>query len=82
MRWALTSSERCFRRVLLSATLALETRDGSRQSAVAYCSYPVAAEVERVVEQALSSAGLERLSVARRILESIEREAGEEVERG
>jgi putative addiction module component (TIGR02574 family) len=41
----------------------------------------MAAEVERVVEQALSLPGMERLSVARRILESIEPEAGEEVER-
>jgi putative addiction module component (TIGR02574 family) len=48
---------------------------------VAYYSYPVATEVERVVELALSLPGQERLSVARRILESIEPEAGEEVER-
>ena len=41
----------------------------------------MAAELERVVEQALSLPGLERLSVARRILESVEPEAGEEVER-
>ena len=41
----------------------------------------MAAEVERVVEQALSLPGMERLSVARRILESIEPEASEEVER-
>ena len=41
----------------------------------------MAAELERVVEQALSLPGSERLSVARRILESIEPEAGEEVER-
>jgi len=41
----------------------------------------MAAELERVVEQALSLPGLERLSVARRILESIEPEASEDVER-
>ena len=41
----------------------------------------MAAELEKVVEQALSLPGLERLSVARRILESIEPQASEEVER-
>ena len=41
----------------------------------------MAAELERVVEQALSLPGLERLCVARRILESVEPEASEEVER-
>ena len=41
----------------------------------------MAAELERVLEQALSLPGLERLSVARRILESVEPEVGEEVER-
>ena len=41
----------------------------------------MAAELERVVEQALSLPGLERLSVARRILESVEPEVSEEVER-
>jgi putative addiction module component (TIGR02574 family) len=41
----------------------------------------MATKLEEVVEQALSLPGLERLSVARRILESVEPEAGEEVER-
>ena len=41
----------------------------------------MAADLERVIEQALSLPGLERLSVARRILESVEPEASEEVER-
>ena len=41
----------------------------------------MATELERVVEQALSLPALERLSVARRILESVEPEASEEVER-
>ncbi len=41
----------------------------------------MAAELERVIEQALSLSGSERLSVARRILESVEPEASEEVER-
>ena len=41
----------------------------------------MATELERVVEQALSLPGLERLSVARRILESVEPQASEEVER-
>ncbi len=40
----------------------------------------MATELEKVVEQALSLPGLERLSVARRILESVEPEASEEVE--
>lgn len=38
---------------------------------------PMATELEKVVEQALSLPGLERLSVARRILESVEPEASE-----
>jgi putative addiction module component (TIGR02574 family) len=38
-------------------------------------------ELEKVVEQALSLPGLERLSLVRRILESVEPEANEEVER-
>jgi hypothetical protein len=41
----------------------------------------MATELEKVVEQALSLPGLERLSVARRILESVEPQASEEVER-
>ena len=41
----------------------------------------MATELEKVVEQALSLPGSERLSVARRILESVEPEASEEVER-
>jgi putative addiction module component (TIGR02574 family) len=41
----------------------------------------MATELEKVVEQALSLPGLERLSVARRILESVEPEASQEVER-
>jgi putative addiction module component (TIGR02574 family) len=38
-------------------------------------------ELEKVVEQALSLPGLERLSLVRRILESVEPEANEEVGR-
>ncbi len=41
----------------------------------------MATELEKVLEQALSLPGLERLSVARRILESVEPQASEEVER-
>jgi putative addiction module component (TIGR02574 family) len=41
----------------------------------------MATELEKVVEQALSLPGLERLSVARQILESVEPQASEEVER-
>ncbi len=41
----------------------------------------MATELEKVVEQALSLPGLERLSVARRILESVEPQASKEVER-
>ncbi len=41
----------------------------------------MATELEKVVEQALSLPGLERLSVARRILESVEPQISEEVER-
>ncbi len=41
----------------------------------------MATELEKVVEQALSLPGLERLSVARQILESVEPEVSEEVER-
>jgi putative addiction module component (TIGR02574 family) len=41
----------------------------------------MATEMEKVVEQALSLPGQERLCVARRILESVEPEASEEVER-
>lgn len=41
----------------------------------------MAAELEKVVEQALSLPGFERLSLARRILESVEPQASEEVER-
>jgi putative addiction module component (TIGR02574 family) len=41
----------------------------------------MATELEKVVEQALSLPGLERLSVARRILESVEPQASDEVER-
>ena len=41
----------------------------------------MATEMEKVVEQALSLPGQERLFVARRILESVEPEASEEVER-
>ena len=41
----------------------------------------MATELEKVVEQALSLPGPERLSVARRILESVEPQANEDVER-
>jgi putative addiction module component (TIGR02574 family) len=41
----------------------------------------MATELEKVVEQALALPGIERLSVARRILESVEPEASAEVER-
>jgi putative addiction module component (TIGR02574 family) len=41
----------------------------------------MATELEKVVEQALLLPGLERLSVARRILESVEPEASQAVER-
>lgn len=41
----------------------------------------MATELERVVDQALSLPGLERLSVARRILESVEPPASEAVDR-
>jgi putative addiction module component (TIGR02574 family) len=41
----------------------------------------MATEMEKVVEQALSLPGQERLFVVRRILESVEPEASEEVER-
>ena len=41
----------------------------------------MATELEKVVEQALSLPGPERLSVARRILESVEPEVSAEVER-
>lgn len=41
----------------------------------------MATELEKVIEQALSLPGSERLSVARRILESVEPETSEEVER-
>ncbi len=41
----------------------------------------MATDLEKVVEQALSLPGSERLSVARRILESVEPPASAEVER-
>ena len=41
----------------------------------------MATELEKVVEQVLSLPGSQRLSVARRILESVEPQANEEVER-
>lgn len=41
----------------------------------------MATELEKVVKQALSLPGLERLSLARLILESVEPHATEEVER-
>lgn len=41
----------------------------------------MATELEKVVDQALSLPGLERLSVARRILESVEPQASEAVDR-
>ncbi len=55
--------------------------DRYRQSAIKNYSYAMATELEIVVEQALSLPGLERLSVARRILESVGPEANKEVER-
>ncbi len=41
----------------------------------------MATELEKIVEQALSLPGSQRLSVARRILESVEPQADEGVER-
>jgi len=41
----------------------------------------MATEMDKVIERALSLSGQERLFVARRILESVEPEASEEVER-